>query len=183
MKWLIVAFVFLLLVACNRTQIIHYNTPNYQGQQTVQPQRTTVVNEQQGAEPENTTNSVTNKSSASNSKTTTSASQTTTQTTKVNNVNFNPANEYTITSCCDEGRLFAETKKKGNLYSVQNIKDILLNIYYSNCNNFNNTRNAVYLRYLGETDINGYLVHYKNTTVRNILINKQLIDQNFILCS
>lgn len=179
--WLVL--LMLLAVSCSRTQVIHLDgsrdyvvTSN-----DIKGSNNAVVTSS------NTNNSeVVKQSETNNQYKNTNGGYTTTDnkiTTGVSISSSNSTGDYIITSCCTEGRLYAQTKKINSSYTQDNVKNILLDIYHSNCNKFNSTREFVYLRFLNQAYDSGYLIHYKDTDIKKITINGNLISENFVTCN
>ena len=174
-KWVLILVFMLILTGCARTKVIKLDqeTPIVAtqpvGDQTIQQQTQQI---QQTTETPQQTVAERTASSSSPEKETIPVSP-----------GFNPADEYTIISCCDEGRLYAQTKKQRGSYNQEEIKQILLNIYYANCDKFDIIREMIYLRYFNEIYDSNYLQHYKNTTVRKVLFEGNVIDQTFRTCT
>lgn len=191
--WILIGF--FLLLGCARTQVVNIGSgeqikqyvtvgpindieqPQVAAEQTASEQSTTPQEDSESSSHKTSSTSQTSQSSAQQSSNIQSSNKTALQ-----NNSINPADEYIVTSCCAQGRLFAQTKKIKSEYTVDNIKSILLDIYYKYCDDLNQTREYIYLRFYDELQDSAYLVHYKDSSIKKIMLDGKIIDNTFKLC-
>jgi hypothetical protein len=171
MKWLILIGL-LILSACARTEVVYY---------PAQIKQTAIHEPEQKVSAENI-------EIPEASQLNTVAQNRTIQTQQIEDdeeqeSDFDASEEYTVTSCCSEGRLYAQAKNERNDYSEEEIKNLLIEIYHNNCDEFNQIRQLVYLRFKNENQDSSYLVHYKNSNIEKILIDLKDTNYTFEVCN
>ncbi len=173
--YLLLALLF--IIGCSPgTKVIHYNQ---QGQVIPEITENAQVNQIKVINQTASTNQ-----SSLNTKDVQSKDDTTKEVTiQTNNQINNSIPEYTITSCCNEGRLYAQTKNNSSIYSDKNVRDILINIYQSHCDDFRNQiRQRVYLKFNGDSEYINLLEHYQDTSINLIMIKNRNTNYTFNVC-
>ena len=97
---------------------------------------------------------------------------------------FDPSNEYEVTSCCNEGRLFAQAKNGRNSYSINDVKDLLIKIYKDNCDKLKDKLiQRVYLRFKGDIQDSSYLTYFNAINYKRLQVDYLTLSEDFESCS
>jgi hypothetical protein len=92
--------------------------------------------------------------------------------------------EYNVVSCCAEGKLFAQATQKRSAYSKNNVKDMLVSIYASHCDQLKDqVTQRVYLRFLGDIQDSSYLTYFKSVNYKRIQVDYGDVEGTFEGCN
>ena len=173
MKLLIFAVLILIfLTACHRTQVIRLGNQSYPDT----TQKETILDYQnisliEGYEVNNDTE---NRETNIIIKSTVNQSVTD---------DLNSAEEYTVTTCCSEGRLSAQTKNERSSYSVDDVKNLLIKIYHDNCDQLGDKLlQRVYLRFKGDIQDSSYLTYFKSINYKRLQVDYLTVSNDFKAC-
>lgn len=172
MKRFVVLVLFVVfLIGCTRTQVVYPTQTEYVVKGEQEQQKITDQNLVQNTGGNATVVDVSERETET-AQQRTEEEQTANQTVVNQSVNFNPAEEYTIISCCNEGRMDIKINGSENEFTFENIKQILLDVYYNNCDRFPNTiQHSIYLEFNDKAPSRNYLISFTNAN-HNVLVTK-----------
>ena len=177
--WLLGIFVVIVLSGCARTDVVYYPLEQIK-QTTTEIQETEEVQEEQDTDP----TTVTNFTEPVFKEGTEDSAEDAEQEETIESQTFVISN-YTITNCCNFGRMDVTINAEESNYDVDQIKDTILAIYYENCNRFpDSIQHSIYVLFSNQVygNTRNHMISFVDVSHNVLIIKGSYQEANFKNC-